>query len=85
MWIWISLAEKPVLTSKNKLSHVLSWFSPKNHRQLVRFKFVLEASKYRFSKYSATVSRNAILAPKCEFHDAFLRARRIFGGGAQYP
>ena len=48
-------------------------YLPKKPPNTNCFQTFSEASKCRISQYSATLSPNAILAPKCQFHEAFLR------------
>ena len=50
----------------------------------IRFHAFFEASKCRISHYSATLSPFAILAPKCQFHEVFLRSKSISDAPAQW-
>ena len=70
--------------SRSKYYIGFSWFSSKNIKKPCVFIFFFEASKCRISHYSATLSPFAILAPKCQFHEVFLRSKSIFDAPAQW-
>ena len=76
-WLWAGwlgrLAGIPVLTSKKQVLHKFFIVLPQKPSKTLCFHTFSEASKCRISQYSATLSPNAILAPKCQFHEAFLR------------
>ena len=58
---------------KASITYVLHCFLCQKQSKTYCFHTFSEASKCRISQYSATLSPFAILAPKCQFHEAFLR------------
>ena len=70
---WLGrLAGIPVLTSKKQVLHLFFIVVFKKPAKTYCFHAFSEASKCRISQHSATLSPNAILAPKCKFQKAFL-------------
>ena len=71
---WLGrLAGIHVLTSKKQVLHVFFIVLHRKPAKTECFHTFSGASKCRISQYSATLSPFAILAPKCQFHKAFVR------------
>ena len=79
---WLGrLAGIPVLTSKKQVLHWFFMVFLQKPPKTIRFHAFLETSKCRISHYSATLIP---FAPKCQFHEVFLRSKSIFDAPAQW-